>query len=567
MKPTDKGQEKPEGVEKNKSDEEESQNEPSSSREQVDSQKDNQASGSTEGIIGKVPNVQLGYESYTAIIKATQYEESPSTNNSKKRTSIDELQQQSMIASKAEASQNIIGIFRPVENGDQKFLNRVKVSVNLWMIMWNEKRKKTDRNLQWNDIYQRINFQSPLPGIDEMLLMNINDPDALGWRLAHAFIGCLDLQGYIVMASQIIDVYHKQLVASEYLYELVDTTLRSITESETYMESIESLIFCVYYTIKKLQEAEDKDVESLNDLNARDVVNILKTLFDIPHAESGITRNPFYQGRITSFNQIMMGLTELINDSDLSWETTQKAWSAIRMNKSHTTETDEQVRLIRAQLFEHIATLIDKKDGGWNPNTIIPSIISLLEPFHGCFAPLQTALIKQIYGKVFIFKERKHPTLQTDYYSLVLREFPSLCDEHGPLVIERIEISDVGGYDFTFNDVEIDLRNIIPSQVNSKMAAAVGESAKALEKNGFVDYDFHQSSANCKIAQFYYEKKHGLPPWRDRGVAQLKIKELSIHLKVQSVSQEGLGSEIHIICCKCDIKQLDINIEQSQHQG
>lgn len=216
------------------------------------------------------------------------------------------------------------------------------------------------------------------------------------------------------------------MVASEYLYELVDTTLRSITESETYMESIESLIFCVYYTIKKLQEAEDKDVESLNDLNARDVVNILKTLFDIPHAESGITRNPFYQGRITSFNQIMMGLTELINDSDLSWETTQKAWSAIRMNKSHTTETDEQVRLIRAQLFEHIATLIDKKDGGWNPNTIIPSIISLLEPFHGCFAPLQTALIKQIYGKVFIFKERKHPTLQTDYYSLVLREFPSL---------------------------------------------------------------------------------------------------------------------------------------------
>lgn len=43
-----------------------------------------------------------------------------------------------------------------------------------------------------------------------MLLMNINDPDALGWRLAHAFIGCLDLQGYIVMASQIIDVYHKR---------------------------------------------------------------------------------------------------------------------------------------------------------------------------------------------------------------------------------------------------------------------------------------------------------------------------------------------------------------------
>ncbi|KAG1247832.1 hypothetical protein G6F68_014039 [Rhizopus microsporus] len=128
-----------------------------------------------------------------------------------------------------------------------------------------------------------------------------------------------------------------------------------------------------------------------------------------------------------------------------------------------------------------------------------------------------------------------------------------------------MEITGIGGYNFTFNDVQIDLHDAIPSQVKSQMSAVVEGIPGLINKNDIVNYRFYQASATCNIPQYYYEKLYGLPPWEDKGAALLKIKNINFYLQVQSVAQGNKEPEFQVLLCKCDIKQLDIEIEKSQH--
>lgn len=43
----------------------------------------------------------------------------------------------------------------------------------------------------------------------EISLINVDDPNALGWRLAHAFTECYDLQEYICLAAQVIEALYE----------------------------------------------------------------------------------------------------------------------------------------------------------------------------------------------------------------------------------------------------------------------------------------------------------------------------------------------------------------------
>ncbi|EIE80229.1 hypothetical protein RO3G_04934 [Rhizopus delemar RA 99-880] len=454
-----------------------------------------------------------------------------------------------MIASKAQLSQEISDIFRPVDNGKQSFLDHIRVSADTWMQMWQKKRSKTDRNLQWN----------------KMMLINTNNPEALGWKMAHAFIQCHYLQEYIVLFAQIVDAYYEKSVEQHYLADIVDATLHTITDNPSYMNAIEDFLACMYYTTKKIQEAKVDTVENLMDPDARDIIAILKSLFNIPQSAitAGIKTNQNNQKRTNSFNQIFLGLTELINNSDLSLDSIQKTWSTIKMNKAPAVAFGEHIKTIRAQLFNIVNYLINNEDFAWDPQTVTSNIISLLEPFHGGFAPLQVALIKEVCGKIFINNERRYPTLQTDYYSIMLKEFPALQD------CQFLRTSScstgIGGYNFTFNDVQIDLHDAIPCQVKSQMSAVVGGIPGLINKNDIVNYRFYQASATCNIPQYYYEKLYGLPPWEDKGAALLKIKNINFYLQVQSVAQGNKEPEFHVLLCKCDIKQLDIEIEKSQH--
>ncbi|KAG1146850.1 hypothetical protein G6F37_003973 [Rhizopus arrhizus] len=496
---------------------------------------------------GNSTDIELGPSKYTAFIRQVPIDKEIDNNNkqenNRKISSLEELQKQSMVASKAQLSQEISDIFRHVDNGKQSFLDHIRVSADTWMQMWQKKRSKTDRNLQWNSIYERMHFCNPLPNIDEMMLINANNPEALGWKLAHAFIQCHYLQGYIVLFAQIVDAYHKKSVEQHYLAGIVDATLHTITDNLSYMNAIEDFLACMYYTTKKVQETKVDTMENLMDPEARDIFAILKSLFNIPQSAimTGVKTSQNNQKRTNSFNQIFMGLTELINNSDLSLDSIQKAWSTIKMNKAPAVAFGEHIQTIRAQLFNIVNYLINNEDFAWDPQKVTSNIISLLEPFHGGFAPLQVALIKE-------------------------RSFQSCkCDKYGPLLIERMEITGIGGYNFTFNDVQIDLHDAIPCQVKSQMSAVVEGIPGLINKNDIVNYRFYQASATCNIPQYYYEKLYGLPPWKDKGAALLKIKNINFYLQVQSVAQGNKEPEFQVLLCKCDIKQLDIEIEKSQH--
>jgi hypothetical protein len=119
---------------------------------------------------GNSTDIELGPSKYTAFIRQVPIDKEIDNNNkqenNRKISSLEELQKQSMIASKAQLSQEISDIFRHVDNGKQSFLDHVRVSADTWMQMWQKKRSKTDRNLQWNSIYERMHFCNPLPNVD-----------------------------------------------------------------------------------------------------------------------------------------------------------------------------------------------------------------------------------------------------------------------------------------------------------------------------------------------------------------------------------------------------------------
>lgn len=225
-----------------------------------------------------------------------------------------------------------------------------------------------------------------------------------------------------------IFLYTSESVEQHYLAGIVDATLHTITDNLSYMNAIEDFLACMYYTTKKVQETKVDTMENLMDPEAQDIFAILKSLFNIPQSAimTGVKTSQNNQKRTNSFNQIFMGLTELINNSDLSLDSIQKAWSTIKMNKAPAVAFGEHIQTIRAQLFNIVNYLINNEDFAWDPQKVTSNIISLLEPFHGGFAPLQVALIKEVCGKIFINNERRYPTLQTDYYLIMLEEFPVL---------------------------------------------------------------------------------------------------------------------------------------------
>jgi hypothetical protein len=125
--------------------------------------------------LGTISNITLGNTSYDAIIRKTLSQEPFHDNQEQYRNAkgfyrndeiLGELQKQSMIASKAEYAQYIEDIFNANRHDDQSFLNLINTSVDIWMKEWDKKRCRTDRNLQWYNVYGRIHYRNPLPVIN-----------------------------------------------------------------------------------------------------------------------------------------------------------------------------------------------------------------------------------------------------------------------------------------------------------------------------------------------------------------------------------------------------------------
>lgn len=125
--------------------------------------------------LGTISNITLGNTSYDAVIRKSFSQEPFHDDQVQYRNgkgfyrndeTLGELQKQSMIASKAEYAQYIEDIFNANRHDDQSFLNLINTSVDIWMKEWDKKRCRTDRNLQWNNIYGRIHYRNPLPVIN-----------------------------------------------------------------------------------------------------------------------------------------------------------------------------------------------------------------------------------------------------------------------------------------------------------------------------------------------------------------------------------------------------------------
>ncbi|ORE04548.1 hypothetical protein BCV72DRAFT_12999 [Rhizopus microsporus var. microsporus] len=525
--------------------------------------------------LGTISNVTLRNTSYDAVIRKPFSQEPFHDDQEQYRNGKDfyrnneilgELQKQSMVASKTEYAQYIEDIFNANRHDDQGFLNLINTSVDIWMKEWGKKRCRTDRNLQWNNVYGRIHYRNPLPVINEISLINADDPDALGWRLAHAFTECYDLQEYICLSAQVIEALYEKSVNQMYLFEVVESTINYIIESPAYMDAVETFITCIHYLLVKMREENVDNVDRLVNSDARDIATTLKSLLKLPISSASASVSiSVYQGGLDNFNQLMSNMLEVISHNDISYRSIKNIWNNIKINKVTAESFYEQVKDITKCLFAIYEKTQDNDTYVWDPREATSKVISLLEPFQGSFAPLQIALIKQLCSKVFINIERKYPTLQVNYYSLLMKQFPALCEKHGPLLIEHMEVFGVGGYHFTLNDVEIDLSNAIPKRAWSNIIITVDDSASKLYKKDITTYEFANASLACKVPHFEYKKVEGIPPWEDSGEAAIDIKKISFQVKIQTISEEYLGFSTQVLSCRCNIGHMDIHIKKSQY--
>lgn len=143
----------------------------------------------------------------------------------------------------------------------------------------------------------------------------------------------------------------------------------------------------------------------------------------------------------------------------------------------------------------------------------------------------------------------------------------------------------VGGYHFTFNDVEIDLSSAIPKRAWSNIISTVDDSASQLYKKDITTYGLYvyililynqtktpyihvhstNASLTCKVSHFEYKKVEGIPPWEDSGEAAIDIKNISFQVKIQTISEEYLGFSTQVLGCRCSIGHMDIHIKKSQY--
>lgn len=125
--------------------------------------------------LGTISDVTLGNTRYDAVIREI-FSQEPFNDDQKQYgndkgycrndKTLEELQKQSMVASKAEHAQYISDIFTTNHPDDQSFLNLMNTAVDIWMREWGKKCCKTDRNLQWDNVYGRIHYRNPLPVIN-----------------------------------------------------------------------------------------------------------------------------------------------------------------------------------------------------------------------------------------------------------------------------------------------------------------------------------------------------------------------------------------------------------------
>ncbi|KAI9279884.1 hypothetical protein BY458DRAFT_487762 [Sporodiniella umbellata] len=306
------------------------------------------------------------------------YTDTPTEGTQTQAPSQENLQKESMVASKSQSSQAIKSIFSPVEDDQQAFLDLLKATVEIWMSMWRNKRNNTDRYVQWKDIYSRLTLQNELPKVNEMMLVNENEANALGLRLAQAFIECSVLQEYIVFFAQIVQIYDEALFEDKHLYKIVDMKLCSIFKNEVHVEAIENFIYCMHHMIERV-EVEEKSIKALADPDAQDVMRMLKLLLNIPLKESGREKTNIYQTKTYLFYQLMASLAEFKKNGS-SYESVQDAWKSAKINSIRAPETSSVIKRLRTCFFEQLNHCIRKQS--WDPKTIVSCVTSLLEPFH-----------------------------------------------------------------------------------------------------------------------------------------------------------------------------------------
>lgn len=193
------------------------------------------------------------------------------------------------------------------------------------------------------------------------------------------------------------------------------------------MDAVETFITCIHYLLVKMKEENADNVDKLVNSDARDIATTLKALLKLPisSACTGVSIS-VYQAGLDNFNQLMSNMLEVISHNNISYKSIKSIWNNIKINKIITGSFYEQVKDMTKCLFAIYEKTQDNDTYVWDPRGAASKIISLLEPFQGSFAPLQVALIKQLCSKVFINMERKYPTLQVNYYSLLMRQFPAL---------------------------------------------------------------------------------------------------------------------------------------------
>lgn len=212
-----------------------------------------------------------------------------------------------------------------------------------------------------------------------------------------------------------------------YLFEVVESTISYIIENPAYMDAVETFITCIHCLLVKMRDENVDNVDRLVNSDARDIATTLKSLLKLPisSASTGVSIS-VYQSGLDNFNQLMSNMLEITSYNDISYKPIKSIWSNIKINKVTTGSFYEQVKDMTKHLFAIYEKTQDNGTYVWDPREATSKIISLLEPFQGSFAPLQVALIKQLCSKMFINMERKYPTLQVNYYSLLMKQFPAL---------------------------------------------------------------------------------------------------------------------------------------------
>ncbi|KAI8976462.1 hypothetical protein BDB01DRAFT_346900 [Pilobolus umbonatus] len=341
---------------------------------------------------------------------------------------------------------------------------------------------------------------------------------------------------------------------------IIQTNIRHIFLKPVYVEAVENLICCTDCIVRDLQDLKYQKLQSLEKTETRDIFHILKQFFHIS-TETFVNYNTIKEGgrTIECLDTIFSWITDVyfVDNQHELYASISDEWENLKERGS--SEGIRHADVIH--LADRVYQLI-KRLQRYDTKKLHDAVTHIFEPYQGGFAPLQISLLHQALKSVFISQESKNPTLQMDYYTLLANIFPVICDEYGPMTIERIESDKVDGYQFILDDIKVDLSHVVPQMAHYTSGSFI-QKVISMTMSDYFEYYFNTMSFTCDVYKYTYYKLKGFPLWSDTGSAKLLVNHMAITLRVKKTVLPNGEVVFSVMKCDCAIKDMDIQIANS----